>query len=93
MNDNLIEKDKRQAQAQSAPDEEELLSEFENMPEAEILASFDELYNEDQQLRVILGEFPERYTVPEKISILNAYKKGGGVEGLADIIEDDDDEE
>lgn len=63
------------------------------MSEPEILQNFDVLYREDPQLRQILGEFPERYTVPEKLSILQAYKKGGGVEGLAEIIEDDDDEE
>jgi len=40
-----------------------------------------------------LGEFPDRYSLEEKLSIVQAYKKGGGVQGLADIIEDDDDEE
>jgi hypothetical protein len=29
----------------------------------------------------------------EKYSIVQAYKKGGGVQGLADIIDDEDDEE
>jgi hypothetical protein len=28
----------------------------------------------------------------EKLSIVVAYKKGGGVAGLADIIDDEDDE-
>lgn len=63
------------------------------MPEQEILDNFDRLYREDAALREILGGFPERYTVPEKLSILQAYKKGGGVAGLADIIEDDDEAE
>jgi hypothetical protein len=40
-----------------------------------------------------LGEFPDRYSLDEKLSIIQAYKKGGGVAGLADIIEDEDDEE
>ena len=62
------------------------------MSEPEILQNFAVLYRDDPQLRQILGDFPERYTVPEKLSILQAYKKGGGVEGLAEIIEDDDDE-
>ena len=93
LNDRVIENEKRLAQGQSAPDEDELLSEFENMSEPEILQNFAVLYRDDPQLRQILGDFPERYTVPEKLSILQAYKKGGGVEGLAEIIEDDDDEE
>ena len=41
----------------------------------------------------MLGEFPERYTVEEKLSIIQAYKKGGGVAGLAEIIDDEDDDE
>ena len=63
------------------------------MSEPEILQNFAVLYRDDPQLRQILGDFPERYTVPEKLSILQAYKKGGGVEGPAENIEDDDDEE
>ena len=35
----------------------------------------------------------EIYTVPEKTSILQAYTKGDGVAGLAEIIGDKDDEE
>ena len=69
------------------------MSEFADMPEEEIVANFNELYKEDPQLRHILGEYPERYSVEEKLSILQAYKKGGGVQGLAEIIEDDDDEQ
>jgi hypothetical protein len=41
----------------------------------------------------MLGEYPERYTLEEKLSIIQAYKKGGGVQGLAEIIDDEDDEE
>lgn len=41
----------------------------------------------------MLGEFPERYSLEEKCSIVQAYKKGGGVQGLADIIDDEDSEE
>jgi hypothetical protein len=41
----------------------------------------------------MLGEFPERYTFDEKLSIIQAYKKGGGVQGLAEIIDDEGDEE
>lgn len=41
----------------------------------------------------MLGEYPERYTLEEKLSIIQAYKKGGGVQGLAEIIDDEDDED
>ena len=41
----------------------------------------------------MLGEFPERYTLEEKLSIIQAYKKGGGVQGLAEIIDDDEEED
>ena len=62
---------------------------YSDMPDEEILDHFDTLYKKDDALRKILGEYPERYSVPEKQSILTAYKKGGGVKGLAEIIEDD----
>lgn len=38
----------------------------------------------------MLGEYPDRYTLEEKLSIVQAYKKGGGVAGLAEIIDDED---
>ena len=38
-----------------------------------------------------MGDQPEQYSIDEKITILSAYKKGGGVRGLDDIIEKDDD--
>jgi len=41
----------------------------------------------------MLGNDPERYTLEEKLSIIQAYKKGGGVQGLEEIIDDDDDED
>ncbi len=62
---------------------------YSDMPDEEILEHFDALYQKDEALMKILGEYPERYSVPEKQSILTAYKKGGGVKGLAEIIEDD----
>lgn len=55
-----------------------------------MLKEFDQLYQNDAELQQMLGEYPERYTVEEKLSIVQAYKKGGGVAGLADIIDDDD---
>jgi hypothetical protein len=41
----------------------------------------------------MLGEYPDRYSLEEKCSIVQAYKKGGGVQGLADIIDDEEDSE
>jgi hypothetical protein len=41
----------------------------------------------------MLGEYPDRYTLEEKLSIIQAYKKGGGVQGLAEIIDDEDEED
>lgn len=90
LNDKVIEHDKKLAQGTSGA-EDEILSEFADMPEEEILSNYDALYEKDQKLRELLGDNP--YTVEEKLSILQAYKKGGGVAGLAEIIEDDDDEQ
>ena len=44
-------------------------------------------------MRTLLGENPDSYTLEEKCSIIQAYKKGGGVAGLADIIDDDNEED
>jgi len=41
----------------------------------------------------MLGEYPDRYSLEEKCSIVQAYKKGGGVQGLADIIDDEEESE
>ena len=71
----------------------DVLSDLENMTEDEISNAFDVLYTQDTELRKLLGEHPERYTVPEKASILQAYKKGGGVAGLAEIIDSGDEGE
>ena len=67
--------------------------EEEALHESQILDEFDTLYNGDPELKTMLGEFPERYSLEEKCSIVQAYKKGGGVQGLADIIDDEDSEE
>ena len=64
------------------------------MTQEEIIAEFDAMYRKDPELRAVLGEFPDQnYSLDEKLSIVVAYKKGGGVAGLADIIDDEDDEE
>jgi hypothetical protein len=71
-------------------------NENENMDdvvEMDILEEFANLYNNDPELQQMLGEYPERYTLEEKLSIIQAYKKGGGVQGLAEIIDDDEEED
>ena len=35
----------------------------------------------------MLGDYPDHYPLEEKLSIIHAYQKGGGVAGLADIID------
>ena len=58
-----------------------------------MLNEFDRLYYEDEALQKLLGEFPDRYTIEEKLSIVQAYKKAGGVHGLDEIIDTEDDDE
>lgn len=65
--------------------------EVEEIVEADLIEEFDALYQADPELQQILGEYPERYTIEEKLSIIQAYKKGGGVQGLAEIIDDEED--
>lgn len=48
------------------------------------------IYQADPELQALLGDQPEQYSIDEKITILSAYKKGGGVRGLDDIIEKDE---
>lgn len=63
------------------------------MTQEEILAEFDAMYRNDPELRAVLGEYPDQnYSLDEKLSIVVAYKKGGGVAGLADIIDDEDED-
>lgn len=51
------------------------------------------MYTTDPALKELLGPYPDRYSLDEKISIITAYKKGGGIAGLDDIIDDDDEDE
>lgn len=62
----------------------------EELHESQIIEEFDNLYHKDPELKKMLGEFPERYSIEEKCSIVQAYKKGGGVAGLAEIIDDEE---
>ena len=68
-------------------------NDVEEFTEEEIITEFAKLYQNDPELRTLLGENPDSYTLEEKCSIIQAYKKGGGVAGLADIIDDDEDNE
>lgn len=70
-----------------------LSDEAEEIDEQYIVKEFANLYDNDPELQEMLGEFPDRYTLEEKLSIIQAYKKGGGVQGLAEIIDDEEDEE
>jgi hypothetical protein len=38
----------------------------------------------------MLGAHPDHYPLEEKLSIIHAYTNGGGVAGLADIIDYDE---
>jgi len=78
---------------QKMEEQNNIEDEVEEITEEEVIKEFDAIYNNDPELQQMLGEFPERYTLEEKLSIVQAYKKGGGVQGLADIIDDEDDDE
>ena len=67
--------------------------EYEEINEEELLDEFNAIYNHDAELRQMLGDDPDRYSIEEKLSIVQAYKKGGGVAGLAEIIDDEDEDE
>ena len=88
--ENIMENDKKQnpngslaMDPQGDDDEEELTPE-------EAIEQFNMIYQSDPELQALLGDQPEQYSVDEKITILSAYKKGGGVRGLDDIIEKDE---
>ena len=63
------------------------------MTEKEVLEQFDDIYQNDPELRQLLGAFPDEYSLEDKCSIVQAYRKGGGVQGLHEIIDDDEEEE
>ena len=65
----------------------------EQYTEEGIIQQFDAIYNADPALQQLLGDQPTSYSVEEKLSIIQAYKKGGGVAGLAEIIDDEDEED
>ena len=89
LQDNLNSQLQKMEEKQEPLEQDE---EEELMNEEDVLKEFDHLYRTDQELATMLGEFPDRYTLEEKLSIVQAYKKGGGVAGLAEIIDDEEDE-
>lgn len=50
---------------------------------------FNYIYENDPQLKQVLGSEVEGLSLEEKYQIMNAYMKGGGVQGL---LADDDNE-
>ena len=94
LDDKVIEHDKKLAEGQTVEGEEvaENDSITSDMPEEVISAMFDDLYAKDEVLQQMLGGTSD-YDLQEKLSILQAYKKGGGVAGLADIIDESEDDE
>lgn len=50
--------------------EHENFEEVEEIVEADLIEEFDALYQADPELQQILGEYPERYTIEEKLSII-----------------------
>jgi len=94
LDDKVMEHDKKLAQGLTPEGEEvaENDSITSDMPEEMISAMFDDLYQKDEVLQQMLGGTSD-YDINEKLSILQAYKKGGGVAGLADIIDESEDDE
>lgn len=86
MNEKLAENEKY-ANMLDGMDED---GDGEELHESQIIEEFDELYKHDAELKKMLGEYPDRYSIEEKCSIVQAYKKGGGVAGLAEIIDDEE---
>ena len=65
------------------------------MTEAEILIELDNLNNlvaTDPELNKMLANDIEGFGLEEKLMIIQAYKKGG-VQGVKDIIEEEEEEE
>jgi hypothetical protein len=50
---------------------------IDNIDEIDVLNEFDRLCNEDEALKAMLG--PGDYNIEEKLSIVQAYKRGGGI--------------
>lgn len=80
-------------QLQKMEDHQNTFDGAEEVDEQDIIKEFANLYDNDPELQQMLGEYPDRYTLEEKLSIIQAYKKGGGVQGLAEIIDDEDEED
>ena len=66
--------------------------EYIEMSETEIINEFDNMVSGDPELKEMLGEFLPTFSLEDKVAMIHAYKKGG-MEGLAEIIDDDYDDE
>ena len=67
MNEKLAENEKYTNMFDGLDDEE---GEGEELHESQIIDEFDHLYHQDPELKKMLGEFPERYSIEEKCSIV-----------------------
>lgn len=74
------------------PNYDKYFGEIGDIDEQDIIDEFGRIYREDKDLQQMLGS-PENYNVEEMLSIVQAYKKGGGIEGLAEIIDEDGDDD
>ena len=54
-----------------------------------ILEQFQMIYDQDPQLREVIGPEAASLNLEEKYQILNAYMQGGGVQGLLAAGEDE----
>ena len=67
MNEKLAENEKYTNMLDGLDDED---GEGEELHESQIIDEFDNLYHQDPELKKMLGEFPERYSIEEKCSIV-----------------------
>ena len=67
MNEKLAENEKYTNMLDGLDDED---GEGEELHESQIIDEFDQLYHQDPELKKMLGEFPERYSIEEKCSIV-----------------------
>ena len=64
------------------------------MTNEEVDAEFDAIYKSDPAFEEMLSGYVDNFSAEEKYTIVVAYKQGGGIEGLKDIIDlEEEDEE
>lgn len=64
MNEKLAENEKYTNMLDGLDDEDE------EIHESQIIQEFDTIYNKDEELKKMLGLYPERYSLEEKLSIV-----------------------